>query len=236
MRPPILNNNDHLRFRLTPVDQYRIPFTFVEALNQGNLFDRSAQIFEQAAATRRLFEIVLDRDERIIGTGMFQTGFQTADGQQQQELGGLMVHPGARGIGILSLLLKLMLVHRYYLSAQPPATLANEEIIAHVVDGNTAPIHSLLQAGFELLGPVKLHPNEIDGSLAHMIPAGSDYVPMHAYRFDQHAINRLMEELRQFRRKGGILARSDWNLSLQVDFSNLVSDQTLHNAPACPSP
>ncbi|MGB5735691.1 MAG: hypothetical protein WBM40_14750 [Thiohalocapsa sp.] len=48
-RPSVLRDRDRVTFRLTPPDGYRVPFTFVEALNEGTLFDRSGRVFETAA-------------------------------------------------------------------------------------------------------------------------------------------------------------------------------------------
>ena len=57
-RPSLFNNSDMLTFRQTPASEYRIPYTFVESLNEGTLFDRSARTFEQAARTQRLYDVV----------------------------------------------------------------------------------------------------------------------------------------------------------------------------------
>src|SRR3954453_3944415 len=113
-RPPLFSDSDTLTFRQTPASEYRIAYTFVESLNEGTLFDRSARTFEEAARTQRLYDVVVGEDQRIIGAGMLQDTVKEADGQQrQEELGALMVHPAARGIGIVGLMIKLILVHRY---------------------------------------------------------------------------------------------------------------------------
>ena len=59
---------------------YRVPYTFVEALNEGTLFDRSARVFEEAARTQRLYDVVVGEDQRIIGAGMLQDTLKLADG------------------------------------------------------------------------------------------------------------------------------------------------------------
>ena len=105
------------------------------------MFDRSARTFEEAARTQRLYDVVVGKDQRIIGAGMLQDTFKEADGNhREEELGALMVHPAARGIGIVSLMIKLMLVHRY---AVLRTSDSEEDYIAHVVDGNRGPIHAL---------------------------------------------------------------------------------------------
>ena len=183
--PSLFIDSDILTFRQTPASEYRVPYTFVESLNEGTLFDRSARTFEEAARTQRLYDVVVGEDQRIIGAGMLQDTFKEADGNhREEELGALMVHPAARGIGIVGLMIKLMLVHRY---AVLRTSDTEEDYIAHVVDGNRGPIHALLAAGFEDLGPMKLHPGEFDGHIEHMMAPGENYVPMHAYRFNRDA-------------------------------------------------
>ena len=174
-RPSLFNDSDILTFRQTPASEYRVPYTFVEALNEGTLFDRSSRVFEEAARTQRLYGVVVGEDQRIIGAGMLQDTLKEADGHhREEELGGLMVHPAARGIGIVGLMIKLMLVHRYAVLRSSDTA---EDYIAHVVDGNRGPIHALLAAGFEDLGPMKLHPGKFDGHIEHMMAPAKTTCP-----------------------------------------------------------
>jgi len=224
-RPPLFTGTDLLTFRQTPVSEYRIPYTFVEALNEGTLFDRSARTFEEAARTQRLYDAVVGEDQRVIGTVMLQDTLKDADGNhREEELGALMVHPAARGVGVSGLMIKLVLVHRY---AVLRASGAEEDYIGHVVDGNLGPIHALLAAGFEDLGPMKLHPGEFDGHVEHMMAAGENYVPMHAYRFNRAAIDNLIRDLWSFWHGGRELSRPDRSLSVKVDFSDMVDPSFL---------
>lgn len=219
-RPSLFRDRDHLTFRRTPLSEYRIPYTFVEALNEGTLFDRSPRVFEEAARTQRLFDVVVGDDQRVVGTGMLQDTLQEADGRhREEELGGLMTHPAARGIGIVSMLAKLMLVHRFAVQRRDDT---EEDYIAHVVDGNPGPIHALLAAGFENIGPVQLHAGEFDGAIEHMMAPGENFVPMHVYRFNRDAIDNLIRDLWTFRNETRVLSRADWNVRLEVDFSDLV--------------
>ena len=172
---------------------------------------------EEAARTQRLYDVVVGEDQRIIGAGMLQDTLRETDGHQRdEELGALMVHPAARGIGIVGLMIKLILVHRY---AVLRTINTEEDYIAHVVDGNRGPIHALLAAGFEDLGPMKLHPGEFDGHIEHMMAPGENYVPMHAYRFNRNAIDNLIHDLWTFWHGGRELSRTDRNLRVKVDFS-----------------
>ena len=138
---------------------------------------------------------------------MLQDTLKEADGHhREEELGALMVHPAARGIGIVGLMIKLMLVHRY---AVLRTSDTEEDYVAHVVDGNRGPIHALLAAGFEDLGPMKLHPGEFDGHIEHMMAPGENYVPMHAYRFNRDAIDNLIHDLWTFWHGRRELSRPD---------------------------
>ncbi len=195
------------------------------------MFDRSARIFEEAARTQRLYDVVVGDDQRVIGAGMLQDTLKEADGLcREEELGALMVHPAARGIGIVGLLVKLMLVHRY---AVLRTSDTEEDYVAHVVDGNLGPIHALLAAGFEDLGPMKLHPGEFDGHVEHMMAPGENYVPMHAYRFNRDTIDNLIRDLWSFWHAGGELSRPDRNLRVRVDFSDMVDPAFLDAEVEC---
>ena len=71
-RPPVIRDQDRIDVRLTEEAEYRIPFTFIEALNQGTLFDRPAHAFLDAARERRLFHVLNRTTDNIIGTGIIQ--------------------------------------------------------------------------------------------------------------------------------------------------------------------
>jgi N-acetylglutamate synthase-like GNAT family acetyltransferase len=110
-RPAMVKDQDRVEIRLTREAEYRLPFTFIEALNEGTLFDRSAHIFRDAARQHRLFHVVNRSTENILGTGVVQPASSGPTSATQAEVGGLMVHPAARGFGLASLLLKVMMVH-----------------------------------------------------------------------------------------------------------------------------
>ena len=48
----------------------------------------------------------------------------------------------------------------------------NEEYLAHIIDGNGAPLHSLLEAGFRPIGPVDVHRGDVDAVIDCMIKPG----------------------------------------------------------------
>ena len=49
----------------------------------------------------------------------------------------------------------------------------DEEYLAHVIDGNGAPLHLLLDAAFRPIGPVDVHRGDIDAVIDHMIKGES---------------------------------------------------------------
>jgi GNAT superfamily N-acetyltransferase len=142
-RPSIIRNQDRVEIRLTRESEYRLPFTFIEALNEGTLFDRPAHVFREAARERRLFHVLNRTTENILGTGVVQSASGGDKSASHAEVGGLMVHPAARGFGIASLLVKVMMV---YATKESGHDTPEEQYLAHVVDGNGGPIHALLDA------------------------------------------------------------------------------------------
>ena len=167
-RPPVIRDQDRIDVRLTGEAEYLIPFTFIEALNEGTLFDRPAHAFLDAARERRLFHVLNRTTDNIIGTGIIQ-GSGDERSTKEAEVGGLMFHPAARGFGLCSLLVKIMMVYATRGSGRDSP---DEEYLAHVVDGNGAPLHSLLEAGFRPIGPVDVHRGDIDAVIDHMIKGG----------------------------------------------------------------
>jgi hypothetical protein len=110
-RPAMIKDQDRVEIRLTREAEYRLPFTFIEALNEGTLFDRPAHVFRDAARQHRLFHVVNRTTENILGTGVVQLTSGGHKSCTEAEVGGLMVHPAARGFGIASLLMKVMMVY-----------------------------------------------------------------------------------------------------------------------------
>ena len=72
LRPAVIRDQDRIDVRLTGEAEYLIPFTFIEALNEGTLFDRPAHAFLDAARERRLFHVLNRTTDNIIGTGIIQ--------------------------------------------------------------------------------------------------------------------------------------------------------------------
>src|SRR5205814_6780391 len=110
LRPPVIRDQDRIDVRLTAEAEYRIPFTFIEALNEGTLFDRPAHAFLDAAREHRLFHVLNRTTYNIIGTGIIHASGDESSAKKA-EVGGLMFHPAARGFGLCSLLVKIMMVY-----------------------------------------------------------------------------------------------------------------------------
>jgi hypothetical protein len=228
LRPPVIRDQDRIDVRLTGEDEYRIPFTFIEALNEGTLFDRPAYAFLDAARERRLFHVLNRTTDNIIGTGIIQSASGDERSAKEAEVGGLMFHPAARGFGLCSLLVKIMMVYAIKKSGRDSP---DEEYLAHVVDGNGAPLHALLEAGFRPIGPVDVHRGDIDAVIDHMIKGGESVVHMQGFVFDRDAIGKLVLSLWKFVNEDhGVITRSDLagDIRLTVDFSHVIPPTDLN--------
>ena len=221
VRPPVIRDQDKIDVRLTGEAEYLIPFTFIEALNEGTLFDRPAHAFLDAARERRLFHVLNRMTDNIIGTGIIQ-GSGDERSTKQAEVGGLMFHPAARGFGLCSLLVKIMMVYAVKESGRDSP---DEKYLAHVIDGNGAPLHALLEAGFRPIGPVDVRRGDIDAVIDYMIKGGECVVHMHGFVFDREAIQKLVLSLSKFVNEDhGVITRSDsaGDIRMTVDFSDVI--------------
>src|SRR5262245_19005846 len=225
-RPTMIRDQDRVEIRLTREAEYRLPFTFIEALNEGTLFDRPAHVFRVAARQHRLFHVVNRTTENILGTGVVQLTSGGNKSPTQAEVGGLMVHPAARGFGIASLLVKVMMVYAIKESGRDAP---DEQYLAHVVDGNGGPLHALLEAGFRPAGHVDIHRGDIDAVIDHMLKDGESAVRLQAFAFDRQAVGKLVLSLWTFvREQRGLITRSDEarDIRVTVDFSHVIPAAT----------
>jgi GNAT superfamily N-acetyltransferase len=209
----MIRDQDKVEIRLTQEAEYRLPFTFIEALNEGTLFDRPAHVFRDAARQHRLFHVVNRTTENILGTGVVQPTSEGKSPGQAEEVGGLMVHPAAREFGIASLLVKVMMLYAIKESGRDAP---GEQYLAHVVDGNGGPIHALLEAGFKPAGHVDIHRGDIDGQ---------SQVRLQAFVFDRQAVGKLALSLWTFvRQDRGVITHSDGagDIRVTVDFSHVI--------------
>jgi GNAT superfamily N-acetyltransferase len=226
-RPLVVRDQDRIEIRLTRESEYRIPFTFIEALNEGTLFDRPAHVFREAAREHRLFHVLNKTTDNIIGTGVIQLAFDDNKHRKEAEIGGLMFHPAGRGFGIASLLVKVMMLHAVMESGRDSP---GEEYLAHVVDGNGGPIHALLDAGFKPIGHVAIHRGDIDAVIDHMTKDGESAVSLQAFVFDRRALGNLVFALWDFvHRDHGLITRSGaaGDIRLTVDFAHVITPMHL---------
>jgi hypothetical protein len=101
----------------------------------------------------------------------------------------------------------------------------DEQYLAHVVDGNDAPMHALLEAGFRPAGHVDIHRGDIDAVFDHMLIGGASEVRLQAFKFDRHAVGNLVRSLWTFvRQDRGLIARSGeaGETRVTVDFSHVI--------------
>ena len=124
--------------------------------------------------------------------------------------------------------MKIMMVYAIKESGRDSA---DEEYLAHVVDGNGAPLHSLLEAGFRPIGPVDVHRGDIDAVIDHMIKGGESVVHMQGFVFDREVIGKLVLSLWKFVNEDhGVITRSDLagDIRLTVDFSHVIPPTDLN--------
>jgi hypothetical protein len=138
-----------------------------------------------------------------------------------------MFHPAARGFGLCSLLVKIMMVYAVKESGRDSP---DEKYLAHVIDGNGAPLHALFEAGFKPIAPVDVHRGDIDAVIDYMIKGGGSVVHMHGFVFDREAIGKLVVSLWKFVSEDhGVITRSDsaGDIRMTVDFSQVIPSTDL---------
>jgi len=220
-RPSVIKDGDAIEFGITTETEFRIPYTFVEALNEGTLCDRQPGSFERAANEQRLFQVVNAANQNMIATAMIQDYARGADGAQHEgQFGGIIVHPAARGFGIASLLSKIVMVHEFGANRYDAG---EEEYVAHVMDGNKAPIHALVHAGFRPEGYLHVHLDDFSGAMGHMVEEGQNEIVMHRYVFDPAALDSLIFDLWKFQTEdGGVIQNHHDGVRVAVDFADVI--------------
>jgi hypothetical protein len=102
----------------------------------------------------------------------------------------------------------------------------DEEYLAHVIDGNGAPLHALLDAGFKPIGSIEVHRGDIDAVIDHMIKDGESTVRMQGFVFDRQAIGRLVSALSKLVHEDqSLITRSGPagdTFQIKVDFSQVI--------------
>ena len=132
-----------------------------------------------------------------------------------------MFHPAARGFGLCSLLVKIMMVDAIKESGRDSPA----KSISPCRDPPT------LEAGFRPIGPVDVHRGDIDAVIDYMIKGGESVVHMHGFVFDREVIGRLVLSLWKFVNEDrGIITRSDpaGDIRMTVDFSQVIPPTDLN--------
>ena len=78
----MVSDGDKIAFRVTRPSEALIAYTFIEALNEGTLFDRPARVFHEAAKARQLFHVVNRSTDNLIGTAIVQEAAADAKGHR----------------------------------------------------------------------------------------------------------------------------------------------------------
>lgn len=102
------------------------------------------------------------------------------------------------------------------------------EYVAHVVDGNSGPVHALLRSGFRSAGETIVRVRDVDETMhiEHMMEQGAPGVLMHTYVFAPSSLERLALDLYAFARdNGGVLHAP--GLDVHVDLSLIVDPGVL---------
>ena len=123
-----------VRHRTMPIDVhtscedpeiYRFAFAFLKNKGRYDVLHCAHAMrltsFLEAARERRLFHVLNRTTDNIIGTGIIQASGDEKSAKQA-EVGGLMFHPAARGFGLCSLLVKIMMVHAIKVAKQSSLT------------------------------------------------------------------------------------------------------------------
>ena len=220
--PSHLRDGDVLYFRMTEAEDSRAVFTFVETLNEGTLFDRPPSVFRNAAKEHRLFELQnASHNDSLLGTLIIQDNEVDAPNRQREsELGGLVVHPGARGLRLGSLLTRIALLHDLVRSKSDDWNSAYQ---AHFTEGNTSPEASFRKCGFVSAGDTVVHRGEIDASLEHMLEDGSDGVTMKRVVFDPDRLPDLIAWFCDLRDNGFWFGNSD-TVQTRLDLTSIIDE------------
>ena len=213
-RPPMIRDKDTIEFRLTEQSESRLPFVFVETLDEATLAERSLRVYEEAARDRRLIHVLNRSTDGILGTAMVQP---SSDGKRplRAEVGGLAVHPGARGFGIASHLFKVMMVYAVKESGRDPAVHRPCRRRKRRLDCGCARRR------------VSVDRHRRTAPQRHRRrPEGGSFVRMESFAFDRAALDGLILDLWRFvREQQGVIARSDpaGDVRITLDFSHIIS-------------
>ena len=165
---------------------------FVASRAERNLMKRDASYFREAAEEGRLIHVQWKHSGKIIGAVSFAREFLDG-GAVEYELTGLLLDPKVKGYGVGGRLVCAAMIYHDGQEAD-----RDSDYIAHVVDGNRAPIGALTENGFRYSKVVHVPKGAAGGALDHLAEPGNDYIIGHRYEFDPAAINFLILSFDEF--------------------------------------
>jgi hypothetical protein len=220
--PTHIRDGDRLSFRMTEATDTRAVYTFVDTLNQGTLFDRPPAVFRNAALQHRLFELQNNsRGDTLLGTIIIQDNAVDKNTRRREsELGGLVVHPGARGQRLASLLTRVSLLHDLI---RAKSSGWDCEYQAHLAKGNTGPELALKECGFIPAGNTVVYRGEVDASLEHMLEDGADGVLMKRVVYDKSKTKDLVSWFQHMQHNDFTVRNSD-AIQTRLDLSEMLGE------------
>jgi hypothetical protein len=72
LRPSVIRDQDRIDVRLTSEADYRIPFTFIEALNEGTLFDLQRRLSWKQRGSADYFRSSTGRPTTLLALASFK--------------------------------------------------------------------------------------------------------------------------------------------------------------------
>ncbi|MEM8620933.1 MAG: GNAT family N-acetyltransferase [Actinomycetota bacterium] len=194
---------------------------FVDTFNEGMLFGRRVpELMRAANAHRLLVARAASPTGELIGTVVVSDDVvEPTLHTRTTEIGGLLVHPHARGRRVAGLLTRLALLHDLSASSGADGAVT---YVAHFVLGNDAPREAFRAAGFEPQGIVEVHPGDVDADISTLAAPGAHAVRMRSARFDPKHLAAIVDWYRTTLRSGVYDAgRGRW---LNVRFDELSAE------------
>jgi GNAT superfamily N-acetyltransferase len=186
---------------------------FVQSRSEQNLMKRGPDYFRDAASEGRLIHAEWKPGAGVVGAVSFSP--EDLGSSVEFELTGLIVGPDARGFGLGGMLARLATIYHHAQEYD-----RDRSYIAHVVDGNDAPVSALTQAGFREVSVIHVPKGAAGGALDHLALPGNGYIIGHRYEFDESALDRLIIEIDDFIKAGSHLNNYATGEMLALAFGN----------------
>ena len=190
--------------------------------SDGMLFDRRSPEVRRAADSHRLFTARnVSRGDALIGTVLVSDDrVDESRHVKTVEIGGVVVHPAARGRRVAGVLTRLALLHDLSATVRSGWSAT---YVAHFVVDNHAPRRAFRVAGFRPAGLVDVHSGDVDASVRNLFAPGADSIRMRIERFDPSRLGDLVEWYRSSLRADGAVDTGNGN-SLRVRFDEVAAE------------